>query len=510
LPIVCAAWQLLAEEQSMNSLIASRFLYSCLLAGLPCWAYGQAQTASDSDVQALQQQVDTLKTQVADLEDQIRKLAPAGAANSSGPESQQAKDANAQRNDKPAEAAKELKTEQSVSKATAQYQSYSEDQEAAARYDNAPLDPRYPNYFRLPGTRTYLRIGGYAKSDFTFDPRPAGDQERFIPASIPIPAPTANVSNSTVSVRPSRINVDFLVPFEKERSLRFFLELDFFGSSSTTPRLRHAYAQGKNLLIGQTFSNFMDVDAGPDTLDFQGPNSWVSIRNPQMRYTHRFSKSTTASISIEKPSSDVAFKTVDFSAQPNSPSPDGTVQLRHEAGFGHVQIAALFRDISAFLPDGRSDSVFGWGINLAGLFKVAGKDAFVYQGAYGNGIERYINDTSGLGIDAAVVSKQDPRLEAVPAIATYGGYQHFWFAKLRSSAVYGFLQAENTAAQVSSAFHRSEYGAVNLIWSPISQLSFGTEFLYGWRVNKDSSTGNAPRIQLSAKYNFMQMKSSKP
>src|SRR6476620_1287237 len=128
----------------MNSLIASRFLYSCLLAGLPCWAYGQTQTASDTDVQALQQQVDTLKTQVADLEDQIRKLAP--AASSSGPESQPTKDANAQqRSDKPSEASKELKTEQSVSKATAQYQSYAEDQEAAARYDNAPLDPRYPN-----------------------------------------------------------------------------------------------------------------------------------------------------------------------------------------------------------------------------------------------------------------------------------------------------------------------------------------------------------------------------
>src|SRR6185369_7227760 len=141
---------------------------------------------------------------------------------------------------KTSEAAKELKPGQSVSgKATEQYQMYSEDQEAAARYDNVPLDPRYPNYFRLPGTRTFMRIGGYAKTDLTFDPRPAGDQERFIPASVPIPAPLANTSNSTVSVRPSRINVDFLVPIEKERALRFFLEMDFFGSSSTTPRLRH-------------------------------------------------------------------------------------------------------------------------------------------------------------------------------------------------------------------------------------------------------------------------------
>jgi hypothetical protein len=302
--------------------------------------------------------------------------------------------------------------------------------------------------------------------------------------------------------------VDFLVPTEIARTLRFYLEVDFFGSSSTTPRLRHAYAQGKNLLIGQTFSNFMDPDAGPDTLDFQGPNSQVSIRNPQMRYTFRLGKTTTTSISVEKPSSDVAFKTPDFNASPNSPSPDGTVQFRHDMDIGHVQVSALLRDISAFLPNGRSDSVFGWGFNLAGLFKVFGKDNFTYQGAYGNGIARYINDTSGLGIDAAVISSLKPELEAVPMLGVYGGYQHFWNAKIRSSAVYGFLQSENTAAQVSSAFHRSGYGAVNVIWSPIPQLSFGTEFLYGWRVNKDNSTGNAPRVQISAKYNFMQMKSA--
>lgn len=479
--------------------------FSLCIASAPS-LYAQAPVTKETDIQTLQQQLEALRQQVANLEGQISKLASADSSTQAASSAQKDQSPDAQQG-KPTEAAQEIKTQQGTGRATLEYQTNSQDEVAAARYDNAPLDPKYPGYFRLPGTRTFLKIGGYAKSDATFDPRPAGDQERFIPASIPIPTPTANVSNSTVSVRPSRINVDFLVPTEIARTIRFFLEVDFFGSSATTPRLRHAYAQGENLLVGQTFSNFMDPDAGPDTLDFQGPNSQVSIRNPQMRYTFRLGKKTTTSISIEKPTSDVSFSTPQFSAQPNSPSPDGTVQFRHEMDFGHVQLSALFRDISAFLPDGRSDSVFGWGVNLAGLFKV-GKDNFVYQGAYGNGIERYINDSSGLGIDAAVISAQKPQLEAVPVTAAYGGYQHYWLPKLRSSLVYGFLQAENTSAQTNASFHRSGYGAMNLIWSPVSQLSFGTEFLYGWRVNKDGSTGNAPRIQISAKYNFMQLKSS--
>lgn len=497
---------------------ASHFLLSSFLlfVVLPPSIQAQAPVARETDIQALQQQLDALRTQVANLESQLQKIKSAdstsgdstsgGSTNNTGQGQQTTGDT--QQANKPSDAAQEIKTQQGAGKATLEYQTNSQDQVAAARYDNQPLDPKYPGYFHLPGTKTFMKIGGYAKSDFTFDPRPAGDQERFIPATIPIPTPPASVNNSTVSVRPSRINVDFLVPTELARTIRFFLEVDFFGQTSTTPRLRHAYAQGKNLLIGQTFSNFMDPDSGPDTLDFQGPNAQINIRNPQMRYTFRFGKKTTASISVEKASSDVAFSTPEFTAQPNSPSPDGTVQFRHEMDSGHVQLAALFRDISAFLPDGRSDSVFGWGFNLTGLFKV-GKDNFVYQGEYGNGIERYVQDTSGLGTDAAVISTQKPQLEAVPVVGGYGGYQHYWFSKLRSSLVYGYVQTENTPAQSKSAFHRSEYGAVNLIWSPISQLSLGTEFLYGWRVNKDTSTGNAPRIQLSMKYNFMQMKSSK-
>jgi hypothetical protein len=132
-----------------------------------------------------------------------------------------------------------------------------------------------------------------------------------------------------------------------------------------------------------------------------------------------------------------------------------------------------------------------------------GRDSLVYQIAYGDGIERYINDTAGLGIDAALISTQNPGLKALPVVAPYGGYQHFWTPRLRSSIVYGFVQVQNTEFQPGSAFHQSNYSAGNLIWSPIGALTVGAEFLYGWRVNKDSSTGNAPRILLSARYTFV-------
>ena len=136
----------------------------------------------------------------------------------------------------------------------------------------------------------------------------------------------------------------------------------------------------------------------------KGRNGMVSVRNPQLRYGFALSQSTTLYISVEKPSSDIAFKTPEFSAQPNAPSPDGTIRLRQEFEGGHFQVSGLFRSIAAFLPDGRTDSVFGWGVNASTGFNTFGKDNVIFAVAAGHGISRYLQDTSGLGIDAEPAS----------------------------------------------------------------------------------------------------------
>jgi hypothetical protein len=145
---------------------------------------------------------------------------------------------------------------------------------------------------------------------------------------------------------------------------------------------------------------------------------------------------------------------------------------------------------------------------LTGAQKLGG-DTFVYQGAYGAGMERYVNDTSGLGIDAQPENAANPHLEAVPLTAIYGGYQHYWAKNLRSSAVYGFAQTQNTNLQSGSSFHQSNYSAGNLIWNPFGSLNVGVEMLYGWLVHQDKADANDTRFIFSAKYNFIKMAETK-
>ena len=90
----------------MNAFTGLRF-FLCLLslAAFPSWTYGQT-TANATDAQALQQQVDSLKTQIADLEDKIKNLTSTTPTipNSSG--APQAKGGDAQQGGKTSEAQK--------------------------------------------------------------------------------------------------------------------------------------------------------------------------------------------------------------------------------------------------------------------------------------------------------------------------------------------------------------------------------------------------------------------
>jgi len=479
-----------------------------MAAMLPASAVPQSQVPTDEN-QALRQLVEQMQTQMAKMQAEIDQLK---GAKTQAPATQASQAATVPSATPPrqngtiqtAEPPLIGATSPQVGEATASYREFSEDTFAAARFDNVPLDPKYHGFFRLPGTQTILKIGGYFKTDFIYDLKPAGNTDAFIPSSFPIPQ-ISSVNNTTVSIRPTRLSLDFRVPYTQVGEVRFYVEADFFGTNATTPRLRHAYAQARNFLIGQTFTNFMDPDAFADTLDFQGPNGMVSLRNPQFRYGLALSPHTTFYISAEKPTSDIIFKTAQFNAQPNAPSPDGAIRLREEFERGHFQVAGLFRSVAAFLPDGRTDSVFGWGVNTSLGVKTFGKDNVIFAVAAGHGISRYIQDTSGLGIDAEPASGVHTHLVATPAVGIEAAYQHYWFKRLRSSAIYSYAAVNDTDLAAPTTYNHATYTGTNLIWNPGGSLNLGAEFLYGWTMEQNGQKANAPRIQFSAKYSFVKV-----
>jgi hypothetical protein len=134
-----------------------------------------------------------------------------------------------------------------------------------------------------------------------------------------------------------------------------------------------------------------------------------------------------------------------------------------------------------------------------------GRDNLIVAIASGRGISRYIQDTSGLGIDAEPASGTNPHLQATPAVGIEADYQHYWLKTLRSNAIYSYAAVINTDLAAATTYNHSTYTAANLIWNPYGSLNVGAEFLYGWTMLQNGQKANAPRIQFSAKYSFVKV-----
>src|SRR5688572_22458410 len=128
----------------------------------------------------------------------------------------------------------------------------SENPESAARIDNEPLNRALRGYFRLPGTGTLIKIGGFVKTDIFFDTNQAGSYYgAYVPSSFPS-SDQPHSQNSTVSMRPSRVSLEIRQPVHAgDGTVKGFLEYDFLGNyDRNSLRLRQFYAQYKNLLAG--------------------------------------------------------------------------------------------------------------------------------------------------------------------------------------------------------------------------------------------------------------------
>jgi DcaP outer membrane protein len=378
------------------------------------------------------------------------------------------------------------------------------DEASAQRVDNAVVDPALKGFFRIPGTDTLMKFGGYAKVDFIYDTKPIGSFDYFVTSQIPTSGPDTNRgSQFTVQAKQTRMNVD--VRRETEWGpARLFFEADWFGNASFdfSPgsyqlRLRHAYGQVGNIAAGYSFSAFMDNDAFPDTLDFEGPNSGVYLTDAAARYTWKLGKNWSVAVAAEAPDAQVTAPI----GSGRSTMPDLIARARYDADAGHVQIGGVVRRIGWRSGGDASDTVGGYGLNLAGSLKTFGDDYMVFGGVWGRGIARYVNDITGLGLDA-VVSPQG-QLEALEAYGGYVGYTHYWNAKLRSTASAGYLGMSPKSFQSATSFDNSQYYSANVIWNPVGSLNVGLEVLYGRNKTFDGLSANDTRFQASIQYDFV-------
>lgn len=366
-------------------------------------------------------------------------------------------------------------------------------------------EPDWPGSFELFESSTRLAIGGFARLDVIHDDGAIGAPCQFITATIPTDGGTmVNGADGQTSfcVNTSRLTVESRTPI-RQGELKTYFAMDLYGdalSTSPEPRIREAYAEVSNTsrggkwLLGQTWSTYVDLEAWPDILDFEGPGSAIANRQPMLRWSKSLSATSGFQLALEQPGDG----TID-GADMLTAWPDLIGNMRWGlGGGGHLRVSGILRDLRASANDGPSESALGWGVAGSGKLSLSRKNSMVFELGYGEGVGSYYNDGPLNGI-------YDPtafRIRTLPLFAYYLGFEHAWNDTLSSAVLYSALEVDNLESQPNTAGKKSAYFSLNLIWRPDSWQMYGVEFLSGGLRDKGGAEGTVNRIQLSGQFSF--------
>lgn len=376
------------------------------------------------------------------------------------------------------------------------------DPEMTPRVDNEPLDPSQKGFMTIPGTVTRIRLGGYARLDLLHDLSPIGSTDDFVVATIPMDR-TDNSDNTRIHARQSRLNVELRRPSPLGEA-RILFETDFFGSGGERAfNLRNAYGQAANVLAGFTASTVADPDARADTLDHEGPPARVSTRHAQLRWTRPFSARQTLAVAIEQPDSDVSRVAGDRAVTPQSPWPDLVTRYRLDARRGHLQASGVYRSVGGSVQGDSDDrQTFAAAAVVSGSLVIVNRNTLVWEWTAGRGIARYVKDTSGLGLDAAI--DEFGRFRPLALVGGVVGYQHRWNERWRSTVAGSFVDLEALSTQPADTYRRSQYLTTNLLYKPVGSVTIGVEVDRGRLTVLDGRSNDATRVQFAIQYNLIE------
>jgi hypothetical protein len=375
---------------------------------------------------------------------------------------------------------------------------FDEDELAGARVDNElpPGEEALEGFFPIPGTSTWLSLGGYAKLDAMYDSDDAGFSDQFIPSTFPVGDQNGQGSFN-MHARQTRFTLQAMRQTDYGW-LRIMLQNDFFGSGGYGYNLRHAWGQLGNTYVGYGFSAFMDLDAGPDTLDFAGPGVIPFGRVTSIRQYVPLKNGNQLVFAAEHAPPEITSTLAGAGAR--TTAPNLVFAMRHEGASGHLQASAMLRQL-AYAADADRDEAFAGGLTLSGAWGGAGRGYLTYGALGGHGIAAYVGDLLGLGLDAVV--DDTGSLQPLDEWGGWIGYGHPWNADWRSTLTWGRLYLERNAWLAPETFRRSDYMAANVIYAPAPSWSWGLELLYGKLQQQDGQDGDVFRVQTSLKYDFV-------
>jgi hypothetical protein len=357
-----------------------------------------------------------------------------------------------------------------------------------------------------PGTR--FGFGGFIKvnntwSDYSDGNPAAGSVGRdfYLPGAIPV----GGVGESAVfdsHAKQSRFwfTTDTVLDNGDKLGSRF--ELDFAvptggderNTNTYNPVLRRAFLTYNNWLLGQEWSNFMELGALPETTDFVGPTEGMIFnRQAQVRYT----KGAWA-IALENPETVLSpFGGGAKIISDDNTIPDVTARYTTRGDWGFLSVAGVLRQLRNSTATSSSTET-GYGVSVTSKFMFGAND-LRFMATAGSGIGRYL----GLNFFEDGVLRANGDIEALDVVATYVAWRQVWGGTLRSNFIVGHTSVDNDRALTGlNANAEASSARVNLFWSPAPKLDVGIELSTAKRELERGTSGTQNRVDVMARYTF--------
>ncbi|KAA1151447.1 DcaP family trimeric outer membrane transporter [Pseudoalteromonas fuliginea] len=357
---------------------------------------------------------------------------------------------------------------------------------------------------------TEFTYGGYIKLDSMWSDYSAGvpagtsvGRDFYVPSTLTVGDDNSSDAVFDMHARQSRFNFGTATLLDNGKTVKTKIEIDFLASAaggnervsnSYAPRIRHAFITYDGWLFGQTWSNFQNVGALAETLDFVGPaEGTVFVRQSQIKYT-----TGAWSFSLENPESTITTAGGTRVATDDASLPDFTARYTHKADWGNIVVAALARQLTYKAGEIDADET-SFGISASGMVKL-GEDNLKFMLTQGQGLGRYV----GLNVAHGAVLDGDD-LDAIDSTSGFVAFQHKWNSQWRSTFLYSFFSADNNTdllAISGDPTESSQSYSANILYSPVKRLTFGAELKHAERETESGVDGDLDRLQFSVKYSF--------
>jgi hypothetical protein len=373
-----------------------------------------------------------------------------------------------------------------------------------------------PHYMPFPNSNSALQLILNPNLAVTYDFGPfAGD---FLsPTTLPLVTVDPNAAKSgryNAQARASQFGFRTL-SYTNIGEIKTEVSLDFYGNADSgsagvplyQPRLRLAFVEFCGFTIGQQNSNFLDLDAIGETVDY-GTILAGSFRHGVVKYTFKINKKLHFALAAEQPATDY---TNNAGALTNAHSasryPDITGNLKYEDSWGHVALKGVWRHLKLknySINPVQSIQRTAWGLGVAAKYFIYHKTNIFAQTNFGNGIGRFIIICNG---QSAFYDQSTSRFDLQKAMDGILGLEHYWSESFRSNFIYAhtFISVSRFTPILTGATRVTksiDQYVLNLIFSPIPSLDLGMEYGYAKRKTFDQKQGTANRITLGMLYKF--------